>query len=54
MRTELTELYFENGNSGTAAIRVYQSRHKLRDNPCSVSRIIRTIRMFRGSGSVAN
>ena len=54
MSTELTELYFENGNFTTAAIRAYKSRHKLRDYPYSDSTAIRTIKRFRASGSVGN
>lgn len=52
MRIQLLELYFANGESSTATLRCFKTRHKLHDDPCTVSTITRLVARFRETGSV--
>ena len=53
-RIELVELFFSNGKSASAALRLYKSIYGCRRDPFSVSTITRLIQRFKETGSVAD
>ncbi|KAG5450600.1 hypothetical protein CSKR_203973 [Clonorchis sinensis] len=51
-RIEIVKLYYSLGESATAALRVYKTKHGLIKDPFTVSTITRLIAKFESTGSV--
>lgn len=51
-RIEIVKLYYSHGESTTAALRGYKTKHGLIKDPFTVSTITRLIEKFESTGSV--